>query len=108
MNERNHDWIDRQLIEDARRPLDDAGFTAAVMSRLPARTSPYPWLRTSLILGSTVLGSLLAVLLAPVGPLVGDGIAQIVSFRGMTPGISAALAMTVVLVVAGYVLATED
>ena len=108
MNERNDDWIDRQLREDANRPLEDAGFSAAVMSRLPARTSPYPWLRASLVLGSTALGGLLAALLAPVGPLVVDGFRELFNFRGFTPGMSAMIAMTVVLAVSGYVLATED
>ena len=109
MSDRNDDWIDRQLREDARRPLDDSGFTAAVMSRLPARAAaPYPWLRTGLVLGSTAIGGLLAVLLGPVGPLVVDGFREIFNFRGMTPGMSAMIAMTLVLAVSGYVLATED
>jgi hypothetical protein len=108
MSERNDDWIDRHLRDDARRPLDDSGFTAAVMSRLPARTSPYPWLKTSLVLGSTAFGGLLAAFLAPVGPLVIDGMREIFNFHGMTPGVSAMLAMTVVLAVSGYVLAAED
>jgi len=108
MSERNDDWIERQLREDARRPLDDSGFTAAVVSRLPARASSYPWLRTGLILGSTAIGGLLAALLGPVGPLVVDGFREIFNFRGMTPGMSAMIAMTVVLAVSGYVLATED
>jgi len=107
MSERNEDWIDRQLREDARRPLDDGGFATAVMARLPER-APYPWLRTSLVLGSTAVGGILAALLAPAGPLVVDGFREIFNFRGMTPGMSAVLAMTVVLAVSGYVLATED
>jgi hypothetical protein len=106
---RNDDWLDRQLREDARRPLEDAGFTSNVISRLPPRRSPYPWLKAGLVLGSTALGGLLAALLAPVGPLFIDGITQLVHMRGgMTPGVSATLAMTVVLVVAGFVLVSED
>ena len=109
MSKHSGDWIDRQLREDARRPLDDSGFTAAVMSRLPApHGSPYPWLRTALILGSTALGGILAALLGPVGPLVVDGFRELLNFRGMTPGMTAVIAMTVVLAVSGYVLATED
>ena len=109
MNERNDDWLDRQLREDARRPLDDAGFTGRVLAALPVpRMAPYPWLRTWLIVGSTALGGLLAALFAPIGPLVIDGVGQLVNFRGVTPGLTATVAMTVVLAVSGYVLATDD
>lgn len=107
MNERNDDWLDRLLREDAGHVLDEGSFTGGVMARLPA-PAPYPWLKTALVLGSTALGGLLAVFLAPVGPLVVDGINELFHFRGMTPGITAMLAMTVVLAVSGYVLATED
>jgi hypothetical protein len=109
MNERNDDWMDRQLHEDARRPLDDAGFTSRVLAALPpAHVAPYPWLKTWLVVGSTALGGLLAALFAPIGPLVLEGVTQLVNFRGMTPSFTAMLAMTVVLAVSGYVLATED
>ena len=108
MTQRNDDWIERQLREDARRPLDDSGFTAAVLSRLPARAAPQPWLRTALVFGSTAIGGILATLLGPVGPLVIDGFRELFNFRGMTPGMSAMVALTLVLAVSGYVLATED
>ena len=108
MNHRNDDWLDRLLREDARHPLGDAGFTNRVMGALPAPTTPYPAFKTWLIVGSTALGGLLAALLAPIGPLVLEGITQIAQLRGMTPAVTATLAMTVVLAVSGYVLATED
>jgi hypothetical protein len=108
MSERNDDWLDRQLREDARRMLDDSGFTNGVIAALPPRFAPYPGLKTGLIVGSTALGGLLAALLAPVGPMVLEGITQIAHLRGMTPSVAATLAMTVVLAVTGYVLATED
>src|SRR5258706_14627345 len=106
MNERNDDWLDRVLRDDARHLFEDAGFTNGVMSALP--TPAYPWLKTALIVGSTALGGLLAALLAPIGPLVLEGITEIAHLRGITPAVSVTLAMTVVLAVSGYVLATED
>ena len=108
MNGRNDDWLDRLLREDARHLLGDAGFLNGVMNALPAPTSPHHALKTWLILGSTALGGLLAALLAPIGPLVLEGITEIAHFRGMTPAVAMTLAMTVVLAVSGYVLATED
>ena len=105
----NDDWLDRTLRADARRVLDDQGFAERVLSTLPslaARTSP--WLRPALVLGSTALGGLLAVLLAPIGPMFIEGASQLAHFRGFTPSIAALLAMTTILGVAGWVLATED
>ena len=108
MTERNDDWLDRMLRDDARQRLDDAGFTVSVISALPPAPQAYPWLKTALVVGSTALGGLLAALFAPIGPMVIDGIGQIAHFRGLTPAVSVTLAMTVVLAVSGYVLATED
>lgn len=109
MNQRNDDWLDRQLREDARLLLDDGGFTGRVLAALPLpQVAPWPWLKTWLVVGSTALGGVLAALFAPIGPLVVEGITQLVNFRGVTPGITATLAMTVVLAVSGYVLATDD
>jgi hypothetical protein len=108
MSERNDDWLDRMLRDDARHLLDDAGFTSGVISALPGSPPAYPWLKTALVVGSTALGGLLAALFAPIGPMVVDGITQIAHFRGLTPAVSVTLAMTMVLAVSGYVLATED
>jgi hypothetical protein len=108
MTERNEDWLDRRLREDARVPLADDGFTRRVLEGLPARAAARPWLRPALIVGSTLLGSALAVILSPVGPLLAEGLLDIARWRGMTPGLSAVLAMTAALGVAGFVLAAED
>ena len=107
MAERNADWLDRQLREDAGQPLEDKGFTNRVLGALPARAA-YPWLRTSLIVGSTALGGLLATLFDPVGPMALEGVRELAHFKGFTPAIAMTLAMTCVLAVAGWVLATED
>jgi RNA polymerase sigma-70 factor (ECF subfamily) len=106
---RNDDGLDRLLRADARRPLEDQGFTARVLTALPsplARTNP--WLKPALVLGSTALGGLLASLLAPIGPMFIEGASQLAHMRGFTPSVAALLAMTSVFVVAGWVLATED
>ena len=106
---RNDDALDRLLRADARRLLEDQGFTARVLTALPsplARTNP--WLKPALVLGSTALGGLLASLLAPIGPMFIEGASQLAHMRGFTPSVAALLAMTSVFVVAGWVLATED
>ena len=60
--------LEELLREDAREMLPDAGFTQRVMGALPApvpRTRP--WLTPMLVLGSTALGSVLAMAFAPQG-----------------------------------------
>ena len=106
---RNDDGLDRLLRADARRLLEDQGFTARVLTALPAPLArANPWLKPALVLGSTALGGLLASLLAPIGPMFIEGASQLAHLRGFTPSVAALLAMTSVFVVAGWVLATED
>jgi hypothetical protein len=107
MIERNGDWLDRQLREDARGAIDDGEFTQRVLGALPQRSSPR-WLKSALILGSTALGGVLAALFAPIGTMVLDGARQLAHFQGFTPAIAMTLAMACVLCVAGWVLAADD
>jgi hypothetical protein len=75
------DWIDRLLREDARAAavIADDGFTARVMSRLPARPSPvtprsYGWIAPLFgvvaIAGVSTLSPAVTELLAPLRTLV--------------------------------------
>ncbi len=102
---RNDDWLDRQLRDDARAPLEDQGFTNRVMSALPPAAEA--WLKPALMLGGTALGGFLATVLAPVGTMVIEGARQLGHFQGFTPAIAMLFAMTAILVVAGYVLAED-
>jgi len=109
MMERNADWLDRKLRDDAAIAIEDGGFTHRVMEALPLPlVAPYPWLRTGLIVGSTALGGVLATLLGPIGPMIIEGLNQLVHFRGFTPAIGMVVAMTVVLGVAGFVLVADE
>lgn len=56
-------WLDRALQDSASDYIADAGFTAQVMSFLPAPRRKFAWRRPALIGGATVLGCLLAFLL---------------------------------------------
>ena len=106
---RNDDWLDRVLRADAHVALQDDGFSGRVLAALPKPLPRLnPWLKPALVLGSTMLGGLLAALLAPVGPIFMEGASQLAHMRGFTPSVAALLAMTSVFVVAGWVLATED
>jgi hypothetical protein len=71
--------LDRQLRE-AVPYIDDDGFTARVMAKLPAARREPRWLRAMVLLGLTVLGSGLAYLLSGGGRFVREGMVQLTNF----------------------------
>jgi hypothetical protein len=73
------DTLDRQL-RDAAPYVDDEGFTARVIARLPARRREPRWLRATVLLGLTVLGSGVAYLLSGGGRFVREGVVELSSF----------------------------
>ena len=101
------DRLDHLLREDARIPLDDAGFSGRVIRALPP-ARPRNWLRPALLIGATALGSLLAVLLLPAGSVgVVQGYIDLAQNRGMTQAAMAALGMGLALAISSIVLAAE-
>jgi hypothetical protein len=73
------DTLDRQL-RDAAPYIDDEGFTAHVIARLPAVRREPRWLRAMVLLGLTVLGSGVAYLLSGGGRYVREGVVQLSTF----------------------------
>ena len=71
--------LDRQLRE-AVPYIDDQGFTARVMSRLPAARREPQWLRTLILLGLTIVGSGVAYLLSGGGRFIREGLIQLSDF----------------------------
>ena len=69
--------LDRQL-RDATPYIDDEGFTARVMARLPAARRERRWLRAMILLGLAILGSGIAYLLS--GGFVREGVIQLSNF----------------------------
>ena len=57
------DWLDAKL-RDELPYIDDAGFTARVVQQLPARRRSSRSLRAAILLGTTVLASVLAFVFA--------------------------------------------
>jgi hypothetical protein len=58
--------LDELLRQDAADGMDDGGFTLRVLSALPPRrANGRAWLRPVLVMGSAVVGSLLAMVLSP-------------------------------------------
>jgi len=73
------DTLDRQL-RDAAPYIDDEGFTARVMAKLPAVRPEPRWLRAMVLLGLTVIGSGFAYLLSGGGRFVREGVIQLSNF----------------------------
>jgi len=69
--------LDRHLREAAPY-IDDEGFTARVMVRLPAAPREPRWLRAMILLGLALLGSGIAYLLG--GPFIREGVIQLSDF----------------------------
>ena len=80
MNETSQeDWLDRQLRE-ATPYIDDDGFTKHVMVKLPAPRQPRRSSRAIILLGLTVLGSLIAYIVSDGGRFVTNELMRLATF----------------------------
>ncbi|MEY2564043.1 MAG: hypothetical protein QOH88_2236 [Verrucomicrobiota bacterium] len=68
------DWLDARLREDAAY-IDDAGFTAGVLQKLPARPVGHS-LRAVILLGVTAVACIVAYLLSGGGWLVAESVTR--------------------------------
>ena len=102
------DKLDRILRRDAAEELRDAGFSARVMSALPA---PQPrraaGLNPVLVTGSAALGGLLAVLFAPSEANVVQGMIDLFQRQVLTPAAYASIGLSATLLVSAVLLARE-
>lgn len=71
--------LDRQLREAAPY-IDDDGFTARVVARLPAAPHEPRWLRAMVLFGLALLGCGVAYLLSGGGRIVREGMIQMADF----------------------------
>jgi len=73
--ELKEDWLDTRLRDDAAY-IDDAGFTARVVQKLPARSVRYS-VRAAILLGLTVIASVIVYLLSGGGWFIAEGMSRI-------------------------------
>ena len=71
--------LDRQLRE-AVPYINDDGFTAHVIARLPATRAEQRWLRTMIVLGLALLGTGIAYVLSGGARVVRQGMVQMADF----------------------------
>jgi hypothetical protein len=69
------DWLDRKLREAATY-IDDAGFTRRIAQQLPVRHRPRSF-RAIILIGITLLGSLLTYVLSDGGRFITRGLVQL-------------------------------
>jgi uncharacterized membrane protein YcjF (UPF0283 family) len=81
------DWLDAKLREEAPY-IDDAGFTATVMQKLPARRASRS-LRSTILLATAVLASLCAYYLSGGGRFIYEAFARAELFSPLTIVIAA-------------------
>jgi hypothetical protein len=72
---RQEDLLDARLRDEAAY-IDDAGFTARVVQKLPARPVRH-WLRAMILLGVTLAASAIAYLVSGDGWFVAEGVARL-------------------------------
>jgi hypothetical protein len=72
------DWLDRELREAAPY-IDDDGFTARVLQQLPRPRRGRDWLRAAILLGMTLLASVLAYVVSGGGRFVSVSIERLAS-----------------------------
>ena len=103
-----NDRLDRMLRDDAARMLRDDGFTPRLLAELPpARAARMSWWKPALILGSTLLGSALAMMFAPEGNSLVRGFVDITHSRVMTSAALTGLATCAALLISALVLAAD-
>ena len=69
------DLLDARLRDEAAY-IDDAGFTARVVQKLPARPVRH-WLRAVILLGVTLVASVTAYFLSGDGWFIAEGVARL-------------------------------
>jgi hypothetical protein len=70
------DWLDARLRDEAPY-IDDGGFTAKVVQRLPASQRPRRSFRAIILLCLTLLGSVVTYVVSGGGKFIGTGIDRV-------------------------------
>jgi len=76
------DWLDKELREAAPY-IDDAGFTARVLQQLPPPRRTRDLLRAAILLGMTLLASVLAYVVSGGGRFVGVTIERLAALPAL-------------------------
>ena len=77
-----HDWLEHALRHDPPY-INDDGFAARVIATLPKRRNRM-WLRATILVGTTALGCVIALLVLPGAQFVTDSMVKLVTARTLS------------------------
>ena len=97
------DWLDREL-RDAAPYIDDEGFTVRVLQQLPPPRRGHDLLRAAILLGMTLLASLLAYIVSGGGRFVSVSLERLAALPALWVFVLA-LASGLVMAAAGAMAA---
>lgn len=100
------DWLDRQL-RDAAPYIDDAGFTAGVLKKLPPPRPRRESFRSIVLLGITLLASTLAYVLSDGGRFIAVTMERVAALVPMMWILALALACGLLITGAGLAAAVS-
>ncbi len=101
------DWLDAKL-RDEMPYIDDAGFTAQVVNQLPAHRRASRSLRSSILIGVTLLACVVAYILTGRGELFADSAAFLVAMPFVTVCAIAGCCALVVTVLGAFAAITRQ
>lgn len=101
------DWLDARLRDEAPY-IDDAGFTALVVQQLPAGRRRSRSVRAAILLGITLLASVIAYLASGRGEFLKDGAAFLVAMPFAMVCVIAGCCALTVMAVSAYVAASKS
>jgi hypothetical protein len=103
------DAVERALVDDASRHLDDAGFTANILAALPEQRAARPqWLRPAILLSGAVAGSVLAASLLPAEMSAVRGALDLATGAGFTPAAMVTVSASALMGIIAAVAATSS
>ena len=95
-----HDWLEKALRQDVPY-IDDAGFTARVVSTLPKRRKR-AWLRGAILVGTAALGCAIALFVLPGTQFVTESIVTLLTARSLSPALLAPAVLILAVFGAGF------
>jgi hypothetical protein len=110
MNPHEEDQALETLLNEPLPYIEDAGFTARVMDRLPPRSTTFAWLRILIVLSFSMLAALLVLVHKPLAMALEQAFEQLVRPDALTlsPLPLASLVVLVMLLWAGITAAQSE
>ena len=100
--------LEALLRQDAAAPRNDDGFTRRVMASLPPSGRAPAWVRPTLVMGSSIAGSAIALAFAPRDSSLALSLAEYFTSGVVSQTMLTSIAIGAVLLVSALVLAVDS